>query len=404
MTTSGGFSNARLERLRNIMSAHVERGDMPGLVWLVSRRGETHVEAVGRLGFGDSVPMRRDTIFRIASMSKPIAATVAMILVEECKLCLDDPVDEFLPELANRKVLRHLGSALDDTLPANRAVTLRDLLTFRFGIGAIMEPAGTHPIQTAISEAGLAPGPNAPSISPDEWMKRLGSLPLIHQPGEQWLYHTGSDAIGVLVARATGMTFEAFLQERIFSPLGMKDTGFHVSAEKRIRFATSYKRDPRTGKLIVYDDPATGRWSTPPVFQSGGAGLVSTAGDYLAFCRMMLNKGLYDGPEGPVRILSRPTVELMTSDQLTPAQKADAHLFFGTSTSWGFGLAVAIKRENIWETPGRFGWDGGLGTSGYSDPHENMVSVLLTQRMMEDPTPPRAFRDFWTASYQAIDD
>jgi len=400
----GGFSTARLQRMRSIMSAHVEGGDMPGLVWLVNRRGETHMDAVGQLAFAGDAPMRRETIFRIASMSKPIAATAAMILVEECKLRLDDPLDDFLPELANRKVLKRLDSALDDTVPAKRALTLRDLLTFRCGFGAVMAPPGTYPIQAAINKMGMAASPSAPAVAPDQWMKDLGSLPLLHQPGEQWLYHTGSDVLGVLVARVAGMSFEALLRERIFDPLGMKDTGFHVPAQKHARFATSYHRDTKTGELQIYDDPQNGRWSTPPPFQSGSAGLVSTVTDYLAFQRMMLNKGEYNGPDGRVRILSRPTVELMTSDQLTTEQREDARIFFGDSTSWGFGLAVTIKRGDIYGTLGRFGWDGGLGTSSYADPKEDLVGVLLTQRMMESPTPPRVFRDFWTAAYQTIDD
>lgn len=390
--------------MRAIMAGHVERGEMPGLVWLISRRGETHIEAVGQLGFGDSAPMRKESIFRIASMSKPIAAVAAMILVEECRLRLDDPLDDLLPELANRKVLERLDSALDETVPAHRAITLRDLLTFRMGMGAVMAPPGTYPIQAAIDKARMAPSPSAPAVAPDQWMQDLASLPLIHQPGEQWLYHTGSDVLGVVVARASGMSFADFLQQRIFTPLGMKDTGFHVPEEKHGRLTTSYRRDAETGEFKIYDKAVSGKWSKPPLFHSGGAGLVSTASDYLAFQRMLLNKGSYNGPDGPVRILARPSVELMTSDQLTPTQKADARIFFGDSTSWGLGLSVAIKREDIWNTLGRFGWDGGLGTSSYADPQEDMVGVLLTQRMMDNPAPPKIFRDFWTAAYQAIDD
>ena len=177
---SGGFSKARLGRMRDVMTAHVERGDMPGLVTLVSRRDEVHVEAIGRQADGGE-PMRRDTIFRIASMTKPMAAAAAMILVEECRLRLDDPVDRLLPELADRRVLRRIEGPVDDTVPAGRPITLRDLLTFRQGFGIIMAPPDTYPIQNAMRERGVRMGPPRPQTepAPDEWMRRLGTLPLM---------------------------------------------------------------------------------------------------------------------------------------------------------------------------------------------------------------------------------
>ena len=323
MSHTGGFSQTRLGRMRDVMRGYVTRGELPGLVTLVSRRGETHVEAIGMKAFGSSDPMRRDTIFRIASMTKPITAAAAMILVEECKLRLDEPVDEMLPELSNRRVLKKLDGPLEDTVPANRPITVRDLLTFRLGIGLIMAPPDSYPIQKAIAKAGLTPGPNPPPLSPDNWMKRIGSLPLISQPGEKWMYHTGSDVLGVLIARASGRSFEDFLAERIFEPLGMTDTAFYVPAEKLDRLPPSYwsdtESDTESGTLRVHDDPGESLWSRPPAFASGGGGLVSTADDYLAFCRMMLNGGQHDSE----RILSRLSVELMTMDHLTPEQKAE---------------------------------------------------------------------------------
>ena len=223
----GGLSQTRLKRVHEIMARHVENGSMPGLVTLVSRHGEVYVDAIGNMAIGGA-PMQRDTIFRIASMTKPVAAAAVMILVEECRLRLDDPVDEFLPELANRRVLRSIESEIDDTVPAKRAITLRDVLTFRLGYGAIMVFPDRYPIQKAITEAGIAPGPVLPSFPPDELMRRYGKLPLIHQPGERWLYNAGSEILGVLIARAAGTTLGEFLHERIFEPLGMKDTAFHV--------------------------------------------------------------------------------------------------------------------------------------------------------------------------------
>lgn len=400
MSQSRGFSPARLERMSQVMHGHVERGDVPGLVTLVSRRGETHVEALGTKAVGGSDPMRRDTLFRIASMTKPITAAAAMILVEECRVRLDDPVDDLLPELADRKVLKRLDGPLDETVPANRPITLRDLLTFRLGIGAVMAPPGQYPIQKAIAEAGLALGPDPSPLTPDGWMERLGRLPLLHQPGERWLYHTGSDILGVLIARASGQPLETFFRERLFDPLGMKDTAFHVPAEKLDRLLPTYRADPETGALTVHDDPADSRWGRPPAFPSGGGGLVSTVDDYLAFCRMMLNKGRHGGE----RILSRPSVELMTTDHLTAAQKAENPLFFGENRGWGFGVAVTTRRDDLSSVPGRFGWDGGMGTSGYSDPQEDLVGILMTQRLMDSPRPPKVFLDFWTSAYGVIDD
>src|SRR5215218_3763013 len=207
---NGEFSGARLGRMRDVMAGHVKHGDVPGIVTLVSRRGEVHVDAIGTKAFGGSETMRHDTIFRIASVTKPIVAAAAMILVEECVLRLDEPVDPWLPELAGRRVLRAIDSPLDDTVPANRPITLRDLLTFRLGIGAVMVFPPRYPIQQAMAEAGVAPGPTLPAHAPDELMKRFGSLPLVHQPGERWLYNSGSDILGVLISRVAGTSLEEF--------------------------------------------------------------------------------------------------------------------------------------------------------------------------------------------------
>ncbi len=374
---------------------------MPGLVALVSRKGQTHVEAMGAAAFGDPAPMAHDAIFRIASMTKPIAAAAAMILVEEGRLRLDEPVDALLPELADRKVLRTPASEIDDVVPAQRPITPRHLLTFTAGYGALMVPPGTYPIQKAQAEAGLAPGPTPPPFGPDEYLKRLSGLPLLHQPGESWRYHTGSDILGVLIARASGQTLGAFLRERLFEPLGMKDTGFRAPAGQAHRIPGAYGGDPATGQPVSLDETGeASRFARPVAFESGGGGLVSTAEDYLAFCRMMLGGGRL----GSTRILSRPTVELMTSDQLTPAQRVGQELFFDEGASWGFGMAVVTRRTDVFANPGRFGWDGGYGTSGHSDPAEDLVGILLTQRMMEGPWSPAVFTDFWTAAYAAIDD
>ena len=401
--STGGLSKTRLDRMHDVMAGFVERGDVPGLVTLVSRRGEVHVDAIGMKAIGGHDPMRRETIFRIASMTKPITAAATMILVEECKLRLDEPVDRLLPELANRKVLKRIDGPLDDTVPAKRSISVRDLLTFRMGFGSVMAPPGTYPIQGAMSELLIGgDGPPNPSKTPapDEWIRRLGTLPLMHQPGEKWMYNTGSDVLGVLIARVSGQPFDVFSRERIFEPLGMRDTGFSVPAAKLDRLPGCYWFKPETRTLEVFDGVGDSQWSHPPSFPSAAGGLVSTIDDYLAFCQMMLNKGRY----GRERILSRVSVELMTTDHLTPEQKAGAEIFFGDHSGWGFGVEVITRRDDLAAVPGRFGWNGGLGTSGYSDPKEDLVGILMTQRLMDSPDPPRVFRDFWTSAYQAIDD
>ena len=388
--------------MADVMRGYVERGELAGVVTLLCRHDEVQVEAIGAQSLATATPIQRDTIFRIASMTKPITAAAAMILVEEAKLRLDEPVDRWLPELAERKVVRGIDSPLDDTVPAKRPITLRDLLTFRLGLGAVMAFPDVYPIQKAIAEAGIAPGPRPLSFSADEFMARVGGLPLVHQPGEQWMYHTGSDILGVLIARAAGMSLGDFLQERIFEPLAMKDTGFSVPEAKLDRLASCYHADPATGRLAVYDEARGGPWARQPVFESGGGGLVSTADDYLAFGRMLLRYGRH----GADRILSRPAVELMTADQLTPEQKASSPFVpgFWDTRGWGFGLSVITRRGGVGLSPGSFGWDGGFSTSGYCDPHEDMVGILLVQRMMTSPNGFDFHSDFWTLAYQAIDD
>src|SRR5258707_3993727 len=402
--STAGLSGARLGRMHDFMAGYVERGEVPGLVTLVSRRGEVHVDAIGTQAFADPTSMRRDTIFRISSMTKPIIAVATMILVEECKLRLDEPVDRWLPELAERQVLRRLDGPLDDTVPAKRPITVRDLLTFRMGFGQMMAPPDAYPILKAANDLQIGMGPPSPSTTPapDEWIRRLGTLPLMHQPGEKWIYNTGSDVLGVLIARASGQPLETFLRERIFEPLSMRDTSFSVPATRLDRLATSYWTNFETGALEPYDEAKGGQWSRPPVFPSGAAGLVSTIDDYLAFGQMMLDQGKH----GNERLLSRPSVETMTTDQLTPEQKAASGIVPGyfDSHGWGFGVSMVTRRDDVAAVPGRFGWDGGLWASWYSDSQGEHVALLVDQRALASPTPPDVCLDFWTSAYQAIDD
>src|SRR6185437_10727683 len=317
-------------RVRDVLSRHLDAGYVPGAVAVVARHGEVHIEAMGNLAFegaGSRTPMAADTICRMGSMTKPIVAACAMTLVEDCTLRLDDPVDEFLPELADMSVLADPSGPLEETVPANRPVTLRDLLTFTLGTGIVVAEPGTVPIADALN--GLHQDPQPP---PDEWIRRLGALPLVCQPGERWMYHTAADVTGVLIARATGMSFGDALRERICEPLGMKDTAFNVAGEN------------------VVEDGPDGYWSRPPEFESGGGGLVSTAGDYLAFASALLAGGTRHGE----RVLSRPSVTLMTSDHLTPAQKAVSGFTpaYFDDIGWGFGMSVRTRRAHPGPAPG----------------------------------------------------
>ncbi|GGW79518.1 serine hydrolase domain-containing protein [Streptomyces lomondensis] len=405
---NSGFSEAGLRRMRDVLARYVESGKIPGLVALVSRGEDTHAEALGTMRHDGGPPMRRDTIFRMASTSKPVGMSAAMILLDECRLRLDDLVDPWLPELADRQVLKRIDGPLDDTVPARRPITVRDVLTSTFGLGMDMTSLGT-PIMNAVFEQGLTPNLPTPMPEPDEWMRRLGALPLMHQPGERWQYHIASDLLGVLVARVTGQSYETFLRERIFDPLGMKDTGFHVPADKIDRLPPLYAPDPQSGEFHVWDEAEGGRHSAPPAFQGGGGGLNSTADDYHAYFRMLLNGGMH----GSERILSRAAVELMTTNRLAPEQQAarhamavnNVHVSFGQGQhgGWGFGMAVRTYRGD-YAPIGQFGWDGGSGTSTYADPETQITGILLTQVGTSVPDPARLFHDFWTTVYQAIDD
>jgi CubicO group peptidase (beta-lactamase class C family) len=391
-------------RLRELLTSHVEYGRVPGLVWLVSRGSQMAWGALGKMAT-DGDPMCRDTLFRITSMTKPITAAAALILVDEGKLRLDDPVDLLLPELAERRVLRRIDSPLDDTVPAERGITLRDLLAFRMGFGIVWGPPDATPIQRAANALDLgAFGPPVPQVPPppDEWMRRFGTLPLMHQPGDRWMYNTSSEVLGVLIARAAGVSLDRFFQDRIFDPLGMKDTSFSVPASKLERFATGYFAaqpfNPDEGGFVLSDRARGGQWSTPPAFPSGGAGLVSTADDYHAFARMLLAGGTSrDG-----RILSAESVRMMTSDQLSAEQKTRSGAMppdYWSHHGWGFGVAVATGPRAP-GSPGGYGWDGGFGTYWCSDPQRDMVALLLTQRAAF-PAMVSMYRDFWDAVYAA---
>jgi CubicO group peptidase (beta-lactamase class C family) len=403
-TTPRGLSQARLDDMVAGLRGHVERGELSGLVTLVARGDTVRVDALGVKDFGSREPMRRDSLFRLASMAKPITAEATLMLVEDGRLPLDGAVDPWLPELSERRVLRTLDSALDDTVPAKRAITVRDLLTLRWGVGAVMAAPGTYPIQKAIEAARVGPGFQPIPLPPDEYMGQWGRLPLIHQPGERWMYHVGYEVLGVLIARASGMALGDFLRERLFAPLGMKDTALTVSEEQRGRLTTAYARDGGTGKLDAWDVPTKSFWSHAPVFPSGGGqgGLVSTADDFLAFCRLLLNRGLH----GKRRLLSAASIEQMWTDQIPEAQKAASHFYpgFWDNTGWGFGGSVTTKPDGLSPTAGRFGWAGGYGTTFFVDPQQDLSALLLTQRRMQGPEDAALAMEFSRGAYNALTD
>jgi CubicO group peptidase (beta-lactamase class C family) len=383
-----GLSGEGIERLHEMAEEHIGDARVPGLVALVARGDQVHVEALGNLAIGGP-PASRDSIFRIASTTKPMTAAATLALAAEGLVELDEPIDRLIPELAERQVLRRMDGPLEDTVPATRAITTRDLLTFTFGFGMATEmfmAATPWPIVAAAQELNLStigPPNRAAQPEPDTWIANLGTLPLLAQPGERWLYNTGASVLGVLLARASGEPLAEVLRTRLFDPLGMHETGFWTTHTDRL--ATAYR--PTEEGLIVWDEPE-GLWSRPPAFADGAAGLVSTVDDLLAFSRMLLGAG--------APVLSAEATRQMTSDQLTKAQKAHGGLgpVFFSGRGWGFCLAVLNH--------GAFGWDGGFGSSWLADPAHELTVIVLTQRMFERAEAPKVHRDIQAAAYAAL--
>jgi len=384
----GAAHGQRGMELQEVVARQVGDTQVPGLVALVAHGQEVHVEAAGELTIGGP-PVRRDSLFRISSTTKPITAAAALAVIEEGLLGLDDPVDRLLPELADRRVLVRPDGPLDETVPAERPITTRDLLTFTFGFGMALEMFSSPepwPIVRADEELRLASiHPPDPSVQPDPdtWIANLGSLPLIAQPGDRWLYNTGASVLGVLLARATGQPFGEALRTRVLEPLGMRDTAFWTSDTDRL--ATAYR--PTPDGLVVWDEPG-GRWSRRPAFEDGAAGLVSTVDDLYAFAQMLTRGG--------VPVLSAEAARAMTTDQLTAAVKARGGLGpdFFKGRSWSFCQAVYHA--------GAFGWDGGFGSSWLVDPVHDLTVIVLTQRGFESPDLPRAHREIQAAAYSAL--
>jgi CubicO group peptidase (beta-lactamase class C family) len=379
-----GFDRGTLARVDQIMHRAVDEGQAPGVVAAVARGASVHVVTAGELAVGGT-PMRRDTLFRISSVTKPITAVAVLSLIDDGILELDGPVAELLPELAGRVVLRSPDGPLEDTEPARRPITTRDLLTYTWGFGmqgAMFMAAEPWPIFSATIERGLSTfGPPRPDamLDPDTWMARLGELPLLAQPGERWLYQTGSQVLGVLAARAGGARFEDVLRERVLAPLGMHDTGFHTSEIDRL--ATAY--ESRDGQLVVSDAP-DGQWSHPPAFQDGAGGLVSCVDDVLAFGRMLLSAG-----QG---VLAPRMVAEMTRDQLTAMQRANVWPGFDLLGGRGWGYGVSVLDD------GRYTWEGGLGTAWSNVPSQDLTVVVMTQRAADNTGMPAVCDDVLAAA------
>jgi CubicO group peptidase (beta-lactamase class C family) len=383
-----------LERLQSVLDEHAAKRAIPGMVGVVGCGGERHVLVAGHMSFDGTLPMRRDAIFRIASMTKPFTAVAALMLADEGKLRLDEPVDRLLPELGGLRVLRTLGSTPDDTVPMKRPITVKDLLTFRLGWGVQFDPE--LPIQRLVGDLpgfGM-PDPTSP-LTPDAYLQRLSQVPLMAQPGEQWLYTVGSNILGVLVSRAAGKPLDVVFQERIFAPLGLADTGFWMPREKISRMVTGYMLNE--GKWELFDVP-DGRYAKPPAFPAGDSGLVSTADDFATFADFLFTGCTRDGR----RLISESLLTEMKTNHLTPDQMTGGEMILGPGWGWGYGVGVQVGESPYGIPRGAYGWNGGFGTSWFNEPGSQMCVVLLTQRVFDSPDPPQVHKEFWRAACTAL--
>jgi CubicO group peptidase (beta-lactamase class C family) len=390
MTITGKRSKAS-RALHETMKELVEHGNLPGLVFYVEKRGQQYRGEIG-IANSSGTPMRRDTIFRIASLTKPIMGVATLMLVEDGALSLDQPIEQVLPELANIRVLRNIDSDLNDTVPLNRPITVEDILTFRTGTGLVLAPPGTYPIQAAMESTGLGFGPPDPAgvPQPDEWIQRLANLPMVYQPGSEWMYNTSADLLGVAISRATGKSLPDLLNELIFVPLGMSDTAFHVSPNDENRFTSLYARDHETATLRELEAPSNSPFNAPPLFPSGASGLVSTIEDFTVFARLLLNQGQHNGAQ----MLSRASVAEMTCNHLSEQQRLNGEVILSPGNGWGFCTAVRAAETDEPGQIGSYGWSGGFGTTWLNDPNEEMIAVLFTQVHFETAALPDAARTF----------
>jgi CubicO group peptidase (beta-lactamase class C family) len=373
------------EPIWTVVDDDVASGRLPGYVAAVRIGSDVEVHAGGTTAVGGSAPMTEHTRFRIASLTKPMGGALTLGLVRDGVLTLDDAIGRWLPEAANPRVLVAPDAPLDRTVEAERPITVRDLLAMTCGWGAVLEPT---PLQAAMIDRGVYPGPLTPPMSGDEFVARVAELPLAFQPGQGWLYDTGTNVLGMLLARATGTSLSDLLAERIFGPLGMTATGFWTPDVDGV--ATAYRPGPDGLELL---DPPDGLWSAPPPIEELSGGLLSTAPDVLRFYAAMA--------DGGAPVLDAASVALMTADALTDAEREQARPIVGPGASWGLATSVDLEAAEPWMAPGRWGWTGGTGTTAYVDPQRDTVSVLLTQRAMTGAED--RFDRFWTAVAASAD-
>ena len=395
-----GLSSTRLARIEGWMQRLVEDRKLPGLLTMVSRRGKlAWLATAGQADIARGTPISPETIFRIYSMTKPLTSAAVMMLYEEGRFQLDDPITRFLPCFRDMRVCTGGARGAVETVPAERDITFRDLLTHTAGLTyGFME-------STVVDALYRANGIEfqAAQSSLGEMVEKLAAQPLLCQPGSAWNYSNATDVLGHLVAVISGQPLDAFLHERVIGPLGMADTGFHVPADKLARLAANYGRGP-DGALALIDDPQKSRYAAPRTLHSGGGGLVSTAADYMRFCHMMLNHGTLNGQ----RLLGRKTVELMTTNHLRGdmADMGQARFSESTYAGIGFGLGFSVMldpaKAQILGSPGEYAWGGAASTAFWIDPTEEMAVILMTQLMPSSTYPIR--RELRVLTYQAIVD
>lgn len=372
-----GFDPARLATIGPALQTFVDGGELAGIVTLTSRGGE--IVQIGTIGWRDietQDPMRPDTLFRIASMTKPITSVAALMLIEQGKIALDDPISRWVPELANLRVLRAADGPLHDTELLQRAITVEDLLTHRSGLA--YAPFSEGPLKQAYEMALGDPGMN--HLTVDQWLAALGTLPLAYQPGQRFHYSHSSDVLGFLIGRVEGKPFRQVLQEQIFEPLGMSDTDFWIPLEKRGRLASLYKFDQQSDRLVKVELEL---YDKPPAYTPGGGGLISTASDYHQFARMLLAGGALDR----VRLLQPETVRMMQTNRLTEAQRQYSFVGMPLWRKSGFGLGLSIAEDLVDNpyacgAPGAVTWPGLYGTWWQADPVNDLIMIYLIQHQV----------------------
>lgn len=375
------------DRVRSRVAELTANDDIPGATWaLVTGSGEdraVHVESMGR--YSD------DSIFRVASLTKPIIGVLAAALVDDGVLGLDDPVERWVPELAARQVLRAPDAELDDAVPPSRSLTVGDVLEMGAGLGWGPVLEGT-PLQRAQVDQELESTWRPSSLDPDEWVRRLGSVPMAHQPGEGWLYQMSYDLLTVVLERASATALDELLAARLLGPLGMTETGWSVSPDQLGRVPAQYFPN-RAGERVEVAPVADPSLLERPVFRSSATGLLSTAADLARFVELLLDEG--DAPGG--RVLPASAVQHLSQDRLSPEARPMAQADLGPALGWGHGVAIDLEPQFPGSHVGRFGWHGGTGASLWVDPTAGVGAVILTQHGMGGTTGADYVESFFAA-------